>query len=87
MGLVEASNTTAMVGSSTAMGFISTGFSRIGDHIADVGSLNADNGNDVARMSLGDLNLAKVLESVHLANLGVVRLARRSCTTSTRSFS
>lgn len=28
MGLVEASNTTAMVGSSTAIGFISTGFSR-----------------------------------------------------------
>ena len=47
----------------------------IGNHISDVGSLNADNSNDVARMSLGDLNLAKVLKGVHLANLGIVRLA------------
>ena len=51
------------------------GILAIGDHISDIGCLDADNGHDIARVSFGNLDLAKVLEGVHLANLGVVGFA------------
>ena len=62
---VEASNTTAIVGSSTAMGPISTGFwgSLMTSPIC---CLDADHGHNVASMGLGNLSLAQVLEGVGL---------------------
>ena len=42
---------------------------RVGDDVADVGILDADDGHNIASISCSDLGLAQVLEGVHLANL------------------
>ena len=54
-GLVEASNTTAMVGSSTAMGSMATGFSGSVMTSPMSACLDADHGHDVAGISLRSL--------------------------------
>ena len=48
---------------------------RVGNNIADVRLLHADNSHDVACACLGNFGLAKVLEGVHLADLRVVAVA------------
>ena len=50
-------------------GHLGDGAFRVGDDVADVGILDADDGHDIAGISRGDLGLAQVLEGVHLANL------------------
>ena len=50
-------------------GHLGDGAFRIGDDVADVGVLDADDGHDIAGVGGRDLGLTQVLEGVHLANL------------------
>ena len=74
-GLVDASKTTAMVGSSISMGSRRTGVLAAGDHVADVGVVHAHHGHDVARVHFVLFLLAQLLEREHVLDGGVVARA------------
>ena len=47
----------------------------VGDDVSDICGLDADHGNDITGVGLGDLGLAQVLKGVDLADGGVVLVA------------